>query len=292
MVTSDITLPIQAATEILVAHGVVPDRCEILQQANTLVIRLTESLVARIVLDPDGPRQGTAWFERENAVAQHLASLGAPVIPMHPAIPSGPYFHKGYPINFWKFVIRIESEPEPEEMGKTLFQCHQLLRSFRGSLQELAIPRESLELLPELERKQSFPSSTIQLLRDRLTSSLEHLEKFPMQPLHGDAHPGNLMNTSSGLLWTDWEDTFLGPVEWDLASVLWNAKLLDHDTDMVDGVLRGYLNAGGVIDETALEQCFIARAAVMTAWYPILYPNLCGERKAKLESRVEWLRNC
>jgi thiamine kinase-like enzyme len=40
-----------------------------------------------------------------------------------------------------------------------------------------------------------------------------------MQALHGDAHFGNLLVTRDGLLWTDWEDAFLGPVEWDLASI-------------------------------------------------------------------------
>ena len=61
-------LPIRAATETAMDHGLMPDRCEILQDGSTLVLRLTESLVARVVTDRDGPRQGTAWFARENAM--------------------------------------------------------------------------------------------------------------------------------------------------------------------------------------------------------------------------------
>ncbi|RYD37897.1 MAG: aminoglycoside phosphotransferase family protein, partial [Verrucomicrobiaceae bacterium] len=226
-----------------------------------------------------------------NAVARHLAELGAPVIPMHPDIPPGPHEHSGYPINFWQYVTRSEADPEPSEIGRTLFRCHELLRSFGGTLPELSIPVESLELLEALEEKSAFPPSVIRLLRDRLVSSLEALRTFPMQPLHGDAHPGNLMNTTGGLLWTDWEDTFSGPVEWDLASVIWNARLLDEDHGTADGILSSYEAAGGVIHPEALHHGMVARAAVMSVWYPILYPEPSADRQEKLRRRLEWLEN-
>jgi hypothetical protein len=78
--------PILAATETAAMYGVETDRCEILQDGNTLVLRMSESLVARVVTDRDGPRQGGGWFARENAVAEHLARAGAPVIPLHPVL--------------------------------------------------------------------------------------------------------------------------------------------------------------------------------------------------------------
>jgi hypothetical protein len=283
---------IHAATETARNHGVVPDRCEILQRANTLVLRLTETLVARVVLDLDGPRQGLEWFGRENAVARHLAELGAPVIPMHPDIPPGPHEHSGYPINFWQYVTRVDAEPSPREIGRTLFRCHELLRSYRGDLPELAIPVESLNLLDSLEEKAAFPTSVIRLLRERLVSSLAAMRGFPMQPLHGDAHMGNLMNTTAGLLWTDWEDTFSGPVEWDLASIIWNARLLDGDHETADGILSAYGAEGGVIHPDALHHGMVARAAVMSAWYPILYPEPSAERQEKLRRRLDWLEGC
>lgn len=102
---------------------------------------------------------------------------------------------------------------------------------------------------------------------------------------------GNLMNTTHGLLWTDWEDTFSGPVEWDLASIIWNAQILDGDHATVKTILKAYREAGGSIDEHALQQSLVARAAVMTAWYPILYPNPTAERQAKLQRRIDWLQS-
>lgn len=281
--------PIRAAKETAIAHGITPDRCDILQNGSTLVLRLTETLVARVVTDLDGPRQGTGWFERENAVARHLASHGAPVIPLHPELPPGPHEHLGYTLNFWQYVTAIKAEAEPETIGRTLHHCHEILRSFNEPLTELAILTESLDLLDPLKQRGLFPQSTVRLLRDRLVTSIDVLGTFPRQPLHGDAHPGNLMNTTRGLLWTDWEDTFLGPVEWDLASIIWNARILDNDHETADRILDAYRLAGGSIDATALHYSQIARAAVMSAWYPILYPKPSPQRRMKLQRRLDWL---
>ena len=267
----------RAAIETVTAHGITPDRCEILQDGSTLVLRLTETLVARVVQDRDGPRQGTDWFARENAIAQHLTEHGAPVIPLHPALPPGPHEHLGYPMNFWEFVTRIDVEPDHGEMGRTLRQCHSILRSFPKPLPVLGILTETLAILedrPSGSDRELFPAHTQGMLYDRITSSLDVLRQFPAQPLHGDAHMGNLMNTTSGLLWTDWEDAFSGPVEWDVASLIWNAQILDED----HAAVRAILDAYGPVNECALQQSIVARAAVMTAWYPILYPNPNAER--------------
>jgi hypothetical protein len=289
MIPDELKLPIRAATEIAAAHGIFADRCDILQNGSTLVLRLTETLVARVVTDRNGPRQGTEWFKRENAVAIHLAHHGAPVIPLHAELPPGPYEHLGFPMNFWQFVTAVDGTPEPQEIGRTLYQCHQLLRSFPDGLPELAIVTETIALLDDLERGSLFPMATLRLLEDRLVSAHAFLKNLPMQALHGDAHYGNLMNTSEGLLWTDWEDTFLGPVEWDLASIIWNARILEEDHATADSILLAYQAAGGAVDPEALHHCLIARAAVMSAWYPILYPDPSPERQKKLQFRLDWL---
>lgn len=283
----DPTLPIRAATETAIAHGITPDRCDILQNSSTLVLRLTETLVARVVQDVDGPRQGTEWFARENAMASHLTQHRAPVIPLHPDLPAGPHEHLGYPINFWQYVTAVEAAPEPADIGRTLSQCHDVLRTFSQRLPRLGIITESLAILQEREL---FPSDTRKVLRDHLVTSIQKLNAFPHQPLHGDAHAGNLMNTTQGLLWTDWEDAFLGPVEWDVASIIWNARILDEDHGTVNAVMDAYRHAGGQIDEQALHQSLIARAAVMTVWYPILYPEPSEERKSRLQRRIDWLQ--
>lgn len=281
-------LPARAAVETAMAHGIKPDRCVVLQDSSTLVLRLTETLVARVVQDTSGPRQGTGWFARENAIAAHLTRQGAPVIPLHPDLPPGPHEHLGYPLNFWQFVTRVEAEPVPREIGRTLQQCHAVMRTFAEPLPKLAIITESMEILRE---RPLFPAATQQMLLDHLAASMEVLGQFPHQPLHGDAHMGNLMNTTIGLLWTDWEDTFAGPLEWDVASIIWNAQILEEDHETVRQILDAYRAAGGEIDERPLRQCLIARAAVVTVWYPILYPNPNADRQDKLRRRIAWLEN-
>ncbi len=287
---SDLELPIRAARETALAHGIAVDRCDILQNGSTLVLRLSEDLVARVVVDLDGPRQGTDWFARENRVALHLTKHGAPTIPLHPDLPPGPHEHLGFTLNFWKFVTATGEDARAEEIGETLYQCHAILRSFAEPLPELAILTETLALLETLERRALFPAATLDLLRRHLVSSIRSLSGFPRQALHGDAHPGNLMNTTRGLLWTDWEDTFRGPVEWDLASIIWNARVIDDDRATVNLILDSYRRAGGNVDPKALDCCLSARAAVMSAWYPVLYPNPDAERRAKLQFRIAWLR--
>ena len=47
----------------------------------------------------------------------------------------------------------------------------------------------------------------------------------PEQPLHGDAHPGNLLATADGWVWADLEDTCRGPRAWDLACLRATSRL-------------------------------------------------------------------
>ncbi|MGI9110684.1 MAG: phosphotransferase family protein [Gaiellaceae bacterium] len=41
----------------------------------------------------------------------------------------------------------------------------------------------------------------------------------PLQPVHGDAHLGNVLRTTAGPVWSDFENVCLGPRELDLAAL-------------------------------------------------------------------------
>jgi Phosphotransferase enzyme family len=278
--------PLNAAWQLLEEHRIQPDRCDILQNSHTLVARLTADLVVRIVQDQTGPRQGTAWFERENDIARHLTAQGAPTIPLHPGLPQIAYLKEGYPMNFWLFVQRLSSPPSLHQIGLQLAVCHHHLRSYPHPLPHLSILTESQTLL---ENNAFFAASIQQRMHQQLQRTIQTLAELPAQAVHGDAHLQNVIQTDRGLLWTDWEDAFHGPVEWDVASMIWNAQILDQKPSAVAELLQGYQQAGGSINEKAMQHCLIARAIVMTAWYPILYPQPDAIRQRRLQQRLDWL---
>lgn len=282
---------IEAAVAALKAQGLEADRCEILQNGSTLVLRLREDLVSRVVHDAgDGARSGVEWFARENTLAAHLMAAGAPVIALHPAMPMTPVVHAGLPMSFWCFVQRMPGEVDVHEAARLLARCLRLAQGVSLDLPVLAVPREAIGVLAQVARRGLMSAEDLALLREVIVHGLQELEGAPQQVLHGDAHLGNAMLTTQGLLWTDWEDAFLGPLEWDLASLICNARLLDGDETAVEAMSKGWAQELGPWDEQRLRVCLRLRVAVICAWYPLLYPAADGGRQAKLRQRLQWLR--
>jgi thiamine kinase-like enzyme len=71
----------------------------------------------------------------------------------------------------------------------------------------------------------------------------------PEQLLHGEPHPGNLLNTKSGMLFVDFETCCRGPVEFDLAHV-------------PEDVSERYAGT----DQDLLSQCRVLVLAMVAAW--------------------------
>ena len=53
---------------------------------------------------------------------------------------------------------------------------------------------------------------------EKLNAELDR-KSFSSRPLHGGCHMGNVLETSGGFLWTDFENVCMGPIEWDLTCV-------------------------------------------------------------------------
>jgi len=60
------------------------------------------------------------------------------------------------------------------------------------------------------------------------------------QVIHGDAHLENVLMDSDGPLWNDWEDAFVGVVEWDLACLVATARVTGAGRARTELALRGY----------------------------------------------------
>ncbi|GLW11193.1 hypothetical protein Misp01_63210 [Microtetraspora sp. NBRC 13810] len=187
-------------------------------------------IVARIptVTTLGRPRPAEA-LAREVAVVSHLHEAGAPVVPVSDLLPAKPFERDGVAMSFWTYV---EHDPdrrlEPAEVGRALAELHDALRGYPGELPHLGPALEETAHLLDVLAGTGFDAEALAELRAAHGRLSEELRRpyGAVQALHGDAHPGNLLATGEGLLWTDFEETCSGPVGWDLAC-LRRSRLLD-----------------------------------------------------------------
>jgi len=85
---------------------------------------------------------------------------------------------------------------------------------------------------------------------------------LPSQALHGDVSLGNLLRARRGLVLNDFEDTFRGPIQWDLASYLGSFRM--HGSS--DGLVREMLDAYGWDDENELAPFLAAQDVYDETW--------------------------
>jgi hypothetical protein len=218
---------VAAATAIATAHGLRADDPRVLAQGYAVRVHLHPApVVARVSTITALLRAPIeSWLARELDVAAFLAGRGAPVVPPSDALPPGPHHHDGLCVTFWRYVEPVSRDlPESAAASRMLGELHAALRDYPGELLLLAPPLSDIPRgLERLERAGDIlPASDIALLRARYEQLLPRLSPAalgPLQPIHGDAHVHNLIAVAGGWLWNDFEDTCLGPVAWDLASL-------------------------------------------------------------------------
>jgi hypothetical protein len=217
---------VAAAGALAREHGLRVEEPVVLNDLFSLMVHLKPApVVARVATCMPKLRTPIApWLDREIAVTTFMSEQGAPVVAPSRELPAGPHEYSGFWVSFWTCV-----EPDPDrtptaaDCSEMLVDLHEALRSYPGELPMLGaddIPR-GLELLGQAG---GFLSDADE---DLLRTSGERLRPFweapgvDTQPLHGDAHPGNLIAArDGGLMWIDFEDVCLGPVEWDLATMM------------------------------------------------------------------------
>src|SRR5262249_33302345 len=99
--------------------------------------------------------------------------------------------------------------------------------------------------------------------------------RSPIQPLHGDAHLGNVLSGPGGPLWNDWEDTCLGPVGWDAGCLLVTSGLQDARTALAAAGIR--------LDAAELALWGEARGLQAAVWRALIYREH-PERRAAHEA--------
>jgi aminoglycoside phosphotransferase (APT) family kinase protein len=239
-----------AARAVAAEHGVACEDAEVLSAGSNVLVHLRPSpLVARVmtgtVVLHDDPER---WLRREVAVTEFLAPTGLAVRPS-PLIVAGPFERDGLWMTFTELVDgrghheRLGSGDDAERFGLALRELHEALTPYDGDLASFAdLGRDIERLRRALRPSAELSAERIDSLRERLAVLRESLfaASLPAQALHGDASIGNLLRTPGGLLWNDFEDTFRGPVHWDVSGYLISLEWRGGDDAFVDHVLDAY----------------------------------------------------
>ncbi len=243
-------------------HGLRCDDAVVLRnQLNVLVHLRPAPVVARVAGSIEVVRPGATWQRRELAIASHLARRGAPVVAPSPELPPGPHEHEGRVLSFWTYAQPVEAPVDPVAAGEGLRFCHEVLRDFDGSLPVLSGVTEAEALLAKLAAEESIDGAAA----GRLLARVEELHatlgalRAPIRPLHGDAHLNNVLNTTAGPLWNDWEDTSLGPLGWD-------AACLTLTRDGGERAEAAHAASGIVLDPAEHARWVEARSLQVAVW--------------------------
>jgi len=249
---------VTAATSLAASLGLPGDDPAVLRDGSNVVVHLRPApVVARVVTLTALARPGVeAWLTRDIGVAHHLAARGVPTT--RPFTDAGPHHVDGAVVALWHHEPHDPSHlPAPAEVASLLAGLHTALRDVELDLPRLGPCADVTGALNTLERSASLPSAAVEPLRAENARLAGALAPFPCRPLHGDAHPGNLLATPSGLKWNDFEDTWLGPLGWDLACLATSGR--------IDGaaVVAAY---PGAVDAAELAVCVRLRTLLGVVW--------------------------
>ena len=232
--------------------GLAADAAQVLHERSNVLVRMGP-VVARVpgttrLLRPDA----TPWLARDVALSAYLTQRGVRVVSPTTDPPAGPHFAEGLPVTLWHWT---DHDPDhrhsPDEVAGSLARVHRALRDYPGELPARGPVQEVRNLIAR-------NAAALDGFADRISAECDRLAALlpggPGQPLHGDAHPGNLIQTADGPCWLDFEDTWRGPLEWDLAILARQGG---------PEFLAAY---AGEADEAVLATCTQLREVFAVAW--------------------------
>ncbi|MEA2638592.1 MAG: hypothetical protein QOE18_1649, partial [Chloroflexota bacterium] len=213
-----------AAAAVAATCGLTEDGAVVIYSGSNVLVHLRPApVVARVMTGTvalhDDPGR---WLAREVSVLEFLVPSGLAVAPSALIAP-GPHQHDGLWMTFVEWIPDVQPATELDDahrLGRALRDLHDELRLFEGDLGNLGDLREDIQRLHgELRPAGAREADAISSLRAGLDALREVVFESTLatQALHGDISLRNLLGTSQRLIWNDFEDTFRGPVHWDLA---------------------------------------------------------------------------
>lgn len=258
---------LEAARAVAAAYSVAcEDAVVVTARSNVLVHLKPAPVIARVM-------SGTAvlhddiekWLAREVAVGTFLAGRDV-AVPPSDVLPPGPHQNDGLWMTFWEFVEHDDSRrpPPARELGGSR-ELHVALAQFPDELGPLSEVRDWLdELGSRLRPSSRLTEQDIGLLRSRLQEMTPTVfeSSLPVQAIHGDASVSNLFRTDHGLIWNDLEDVCTGPVHWDVAGLVAQARACGESETFVAEFLQAY----GGLELEELDDFIAAHHLYTTIW--------------------------
>jgi len=248
MQSPEIRRALAAAMSSASAVGLPADDAIVLHNSNKLTVRLLPcDVVARVA----PLAEQVAQFEI--GIARRLAEAGSPVAVPVPRANPRVHERDGFAISLWThYEPATSGEVAPADYATALERLHADMRTldvrtphFTDRVEEAQHLVETAHLTPDLaDSDRELLSPTLRNLRHAITG-----RDAAEQLLHGEPHPGNVLSTSSGPLFIDFETCCRGPVEFDLAHV-------------PEDVSEHYAGA----DHDLLSQCRGLVLAMVAAW--------------------------
>ena len=247
MQSSEVSRAVAAAISIASSLGLRVDDATVLQNSNKLALRLLPAdALARVA--PVAHQGAQAEIE----LAQRLAEFDCPVAALEPRVEPRVYQRDGFVVTLWTYYEPVTARKvSPAEYAHALERLHAGMR-----LLDVRTPRftdrvdSAQELVASRNRTPALADADRALLGDTLRRLRREIgDRGAEQLLHGEPHPGNLLNTKHGLLFIDLETCCRGPVEFDVA----------HAPEEVSAHYRG-------IDHDLLDACRILMLAMITTW--------------------------
>jgi len=201
-----------------------------------------------------------AWLAREIDVGTFLAGTGAPIVPPVSAVNPGPYVSVGLWMSLWEHVEVIAADLPAGEVGGSLRSLHDAMARYPGTLPPRSAVLEEIDWLLAALAEHAGLAALLEE-RDRLAPLLRQGDTGG-QPLHGDASLSNLLSTSVGPRWNDFEDVCFGSPAWDVVGLLDDAREHNGEAFAAD-LLAAY---GRDLDPTLTQLVRDAHALYGTLW--------------------------
>jgi hypothetical protein len=249
MEPSELRRAVDAGAAAASALGLGVNGVDVVHNSNRIVVRLKPSdVLARVA--PQGHRS-SAQFEIE--IARRLTETNSPIAGLESRVEPRVYVRDDFVVTFWNYYVRgAASGITPPDYARALGRLHAGFRQIEAEAPHFTDRvAHALGVVADRERSPELLEPDRELLGHTLTSlgTAISARSGGDQLLHGEPHPGNVLNTRSGPLFVDLETCCRGPVEFDLA----------HAPDRVGQL---YPEA----DQGLLDLCRILMRAMVTAW--------------------------